>query len=74
MTEWQTDSMTQAVGWTAKSRIARQEITCLEVTWRLITLFVTKLPSDSILYQINPVYTFSSWVSESDLLHFNFQV
>ena len=66
--------MTQAVGWTAKSRIARQEITCLEVTWKLINLFVTKLPPDSILYEINPVYTFSSGVSESDLLHLNFQI
>ena len=30
VTDWQTDSMAQAVGWTAESRIARQEIACLE--------------------------------------------
>jgi len=52
VTEWQTDSMAQAVGWKAKSRIVRKEITCLEVTWSLITLLLTKLPSDSIFTRL----------------------
>lgn len=55
VTQWQTDSMAQAVGWTAESRIARQEMTCILVTWRLTSVFLTKLTSDSILRQINPV-------------------
>jgi hypothetical protein len=60
MNELQTNSMAQAVRWTAESRIARQESTRFEITWRLIAVFVTKLTSDRILCQINPVYTSKS--------------